>query len=63
MTAECVTADRRPVDHAATDADMAVGEKSFEVIETAEEAVVGKTVRVVEEVVVGTTRTTGTDRL
>ncbi len=58
---ERVTVDRRPVDRAVTDADMAFGEKSFEVTETAEEAVVGKTARVVEEVVVGKTATERTE--
>ena len=52
---EHVTVDRRPVDRAVTDADMAFGEKSFDVTETSEEAIVGKTARVVEEVVVGKT--------
>ncbi len=58
---ERVTVDRRPVDRAVTDADMAFGEKSFEVTETSEEAVVGKTARVVEEVVVGKTATDRTE--
>ncbi len=58
---ERVTVDRRPVDRAVTDADMAFGEKSFEVTETSEEAVVGKTARVVEEVVVGKTATERTE--
>jgi len=51
---EHVTVDRRPVDRPASEADMgAFKEGSFEVTETAEEAVVGKQARVVEEVVVG----------
>ena len=58
---ERVTVDRRPVDRAVTDADMAFGEKSFTVTETSEEAVVGKTARVVEEVVVGKTATDRTE--
>ena len=58
---ERVTVDRRPVDRAVTDADMAFGEKSFEVTEMSEEAVVGKTARVVEEVVVGKTATERTE--
>ena len=58
---EHVTVDRRPVDRAVTDADMAFGEKSFDVTETSEEAVVGKTARVVEEVVVGKTATERTE--
>lgn len=58
---EHVTVDRRPVDRAATDADMAFGEKSFDITETSEEAVVGKTSRIVEEVVVGKTATDRTE--
>ena len=51
---EHVHVDRRPVDRAVTDADMAAfKEGSFELTETAEEAVVAKQARVVEEVVVG----------
>jgi uncharacterized protein (TIGR02271 family) len=45
--------ERRPVDRPATEADVANGEVSFEVRDTAEEAVVAKDARVVEEVVVG----------
>ncbi len=52
---EHVTVDRRPVDRAATDADFQT--KDITMTETAEEAVVGKTARVVEEVVVGKTAT------
>jgi len=51
---ENVTVDRRPVDRAVTDADInAVKEGDFTVTERAEQAVVGKQARVVEEVVVG----------
>jgi uncharacterized protein (TIGR02271 family) len=51
---ERVTVERRPVDQPASPADLtAFQEGSFEVRETAEEAVVEKTARVVEEVVVG----------
>jgi hypothetical protein len=51
---EQVKVERRPVDQPATEADMAAfKEGSIEVSETAEEAVVSKTARVVEEVVVG----------
>lgn len=51
---EHATIERRPVDRPATDADFAnFQEGTIEVRETAEEAVVGKTARVVEEVVVG----------
>ncbi len=58
---EHVTVDRRPVDRAVTDADLAFGEKSFEVTETAEVPVVAKTARIVEEVVVGKTATERTE--
>ncbi len=51
---ENVTVDRRPVDRKVTDADMtAVKGGNFTVTEREEEAVVGKTARVVEEVIVG----------
>jgi len=53
---ERATIERRPVDRAATDADFAsFKEGSVEVREMSEEAVVAKTARVVEEVVVGKT--------
>jgi len=51
---EHVVVDRHPVDRPVTDADLALqGSQTFELNEIAEEAVVGKTARVVEEVVVG----------
>ena len=50
---ERASVQRRPADRAPTDADQAFKERSFEVRETAEEAVVGKTARVVEDVVIG----------
>jgi len=50
---ERATVTRHPVDRAVTDSDRAFQEQSIEVRETAEEAVVGKTARVVEEVRVG----------
>lgn len=51
---EHVSVERHPVNEPATEADMAnLKESSFEVRESAEEAVVAKTARVVEEVVVG----------
>lgn len=56
---EHVTVDRRPVDRAATTADFQ--NKDITLTETAEEAVVGKTARVVEEVVVGKTATDHTE--
>ncbi len=51
---EHVNVDRRPVDQPASEADLAAfKEGSVELRETAEEPVVSKTARVVEEVVVG----------
>ncbi len=51
---EHVVIERNAVDRPATQADLdAQGSRSIELIETAEEAVVGKTAHVVEEVVVG----------
>ena len=51
---EHVTVERHPVDRAVTDADnAALREGTIELTETAEEAVVSKQARVVEEVVVG----------
>jgi uncharacterized protein (TIGR02271 family) len=51
---ERATIERRPVDRPATEADFAnFREGTFEIREMAEEAVVGKTARVVEEVTVG----------
>jgi len=50
---ERATVTRRPVDRPVTDADRAFKDQSVEVRETAEEAVVGKTARVVEEVEIG----------
>ena len=55
---EHATIERRPVDRVATEADFTnFKEGTFEVRETAEEAVIAKTARVVEEVVVGKTTT------
>jgi uncharacterized protein (TIGR02271 family) len=51
---EKATIERKPVNRAATEADFAnFKEGTFEVRETAEEAVIGKTARVVEEVSIG----------
>ena len=51
---EHVRVERQPVDKPATEADLAAfKEGSIELRETAEEAVVAKTARVVEEVVIG----------
>ncbi len=58
---EHVTVDRRPVDRAATEGDMAFKEQNFAVTETSEVPVVAKEARVVEEVVVGKTATDRTE--
>ena len=58
---EHVVVDRRPVDRAVTDADLRSGDRTIELTETAEEAVVGKTARVVEEVRVGKEATDRTE--
>ena len=51
---EHVSVDRHAVDRPVTDADLlSQGDRVIELTETAEEAVVGKSARVVEEVVVG----------
>jgi stress response protein YsnF len=51
---ETATVRRKPVDRVATEADFQnFKEGTFEIRETAEEAVVGKTARVVEEVSIG----------
>jgi uncharacterized protein (TIGR02271 family) len=58
---EHATIDRRPVDRIATAADLKEG--SVEIRETAEHAVVAKTARVVEEVVVGREATERTETI
>ncbi len=60
---EHVNVDRRFVDRPATDADLAFGDRTIELTETAEEAVVGKSARVVEEVVVGKSATEHTETI
>jgi uncharacterized protein (TIGR02271 family) len=60
---EHATVERRPADRAATESDQAFKEQSFEVRGTAEEAVVGKTSRVVEEVVIGKESSTREQRI
>jgi stress response protein YsnF len=58
------TVDRKPVDRPATEDDFEnFKEGTFEVRETAEEAVIGKTARVVEEVAVGRTVTNRTEKV
>ena len=44
--------ERRPVDRAVIDTDLAFGDRSIELTETAEEAVISKSSHVVEEVLV-----------
>jgi len=59
---EEVHVERRPVNRAVTDADLAaVKEGAIEMTETAEQAVVSKQARVVEEVVVGKETTQHTE--
>ena len=60
---EHVVIDRRPVDRAVTDADLSGGDRVIELTETAEEAVVGKTARVVEEIRVGKEATEHTETI
>jgi uncharacterized protein (TIGR02271 family) len=56
--------ERRPVDRPASEADLAnFKEETIEVRETAEQAVVNKSARVVEEVVVGKTATSTTQEI
>jgi uncharacterized protein (TIGR02271 family) len=56
--------ERRPADRPASEADLAAfQDKSIEIRETAEKAVVNKTARVVEEVVVGKSATTNTQKV
>jgi uncharacterized protein (TIGR02271 family) len=50
---ERVRVNRRPVDRPATDADFGRQDEVIEVVETAEEPVIQKSARVVEEVVIG----------
>ncbi|GGE97367.1 DUF2382 domain-containing protein [Sphingomonas prati] len=57
---ESINVERRPVDRAVAVGDNAFHERTIEMTETDEEAVVGKTARVVEEIVV---RKTADERL
>jgi uncharacterized protein (TIGR02271 family) len=59
---EHASIERRPVDRPATEADLQA-DQSIEVRETAEKAVVGKSARVVEEVVVGKETTSQTEQI
>lgn len=61
---EHASIERRPVDRPASEADLnALRDQSIEVHETAEKAVVNKTARVVEEVVVGKTASEHTEQI
>ncbi len=60
---EHVVIERNPVDRAATAAELAGGGRVIELTETAEEAVVGKSARVVEEVMVGKEMGEHTERI
>ena len=60
---ESVSVERRPVNRPATAADFATGSGSFEVRATGEEAVIGKSSRVVEEVLVGKEATEHTQQV
>lgn len=61
---EHASIERRPADRPASEADLAAfQDKSIEIRETAEKAVVNKTARVVEEVVVGKSATTNTQKV
>jgi len=58
---EHVTMERRPVDRPVTDVNLAFGVRTIELTETAEEAVISKNARVVEEVLVGKTASEHTE--
>jgi uncharacterized protein (TIGR02271 family) len=64
LRSEHAEVERRPVDRAASEADLqAFKDRTIEVSETDEQAVVAKTARVVEEVVVGKTASERTERV
>lgn len=59
---EHVVVERRPVNRTVTNADLSVqGDHTIELIETAEEAVISKNARVVEEVLIGKQTTEHTE--
>ncbi len=61
---EHVSVERHPVDRPVTEQDLQLqGERTIELIETAEEAVVGKTAQVVEEVHVGKVASERTEQI
>ena len=61
LHSEHVSVERRPVAAGTTVSDADFTDRTIEVTETAEEAVVGKTVRVKEEVVVNKTASDRTE--
>ncbi len=60
---ETVNVERRAVNRPATGADFGTGESSFELRATGEEAVIGKSSRVVEEVLIGKQATESTEAI
>ena len=60
---EHVIVERRPVDRAVTETDLLQGDQVIEMTGTAEEAVVGKSARVVEEVLIGKQATDHTETI
>ncbi len=60
---EHIHVERRPVDRAVTNQDLAMADRTVELTETAEEAVIGKDARVVEEVRLGKDMTERTERI
>ena len=60
---EHINVDRRSVDRPATEADLNQGDRTIELTETAEEAVVGKSARVVEELLIGKKTTERTEHI
>ncbi len=64
LTEQHVSVERHPVDRPVTDQDLRLqGERTIELTETAEEAVVGKSAQVVEEVRVGKVATERTEQI
>ncbi len=64
LAEEHVSVERHPVDRAVTDQDLRMqGERTIELTETAEEAVVGKSAHVVEEVHIGKVATDRTEQI
>ncbi len=60
---EHVNVARRAVYRPATDADLNQGDRTIELTETAEEAVIGKNARVVEELLIGKNATERTEHI